>query len=123
MPLRYFFCCALSIAKLALSQRLYVSSYGGNVTTLDFKHRNDSCILRPVVTTNGCSPSPSWLELDHKTKTLYCVDEGNPTRNATVSSFLTTGNGTLVLQGKATTPIGGVSSVIFGNGTMMALAH
>jgi hypothetical protein len=115
--------CALS----ALSQatKIYVSSYSGNITTVSISPNinGGNLTLNAISSTNGCSPNPSWLELDKSRSHLYCADEGLNTPMANFASFATSQNGSLTLLDKITTLNGGVYSKIYGNGSALALAN
>ncbi|KAG5988699.1 hypothetical protein E4U43_004660, partial [Claviceps pusilla] len=74
---------------------LHVSSYNGNITTLDLGDMPTTGVplLRTVSSTNGCAGSPSWLTLDRTKSVLYCVDEGLTAANGSLSSFATSAHG------------------------------
>jgi len=106
---------------------IYVSSYSGNITTVEVTpNGNRSVLLETIHMNPGCAPNPSWLTLDQHTSTLYCADEGLSTpTNATFSSFQTSPyrNGTISLLSRITTLNGGVYSKIYGSGNVLAIAH
>lgn len=105
------------------ASRLFVSSYSGAVTTVDaVKNADGNYTLRSVSETYGCSESPSWLTYDAAQSVVYCADEGLTSPNGTISSFKVTENGTLVQLDKITTITGPVNSVVFANGTNLAVA-
>ncbi|PFH55478.1 hypothetical protein XA68_18198 [Ophiocordyceps unilateralis] len=73
----------------AMAQFLFVSSYDGNVTTLDMgalsssrpKAAPDGKVPKPVELktvgkTTACGDSPSILRLDMKRRIVYCLNEG-----------------------------------------------
>ncbi|TVY58300.1 putative 6-phosphogluconolactonase [Lachnellula cervina] len=105
---------AMSIATCRAT-KLYVSSYDGNITTINVTDRRVFGIqnqtkldLKPIAINNGCAPSPSWLHL--QSDTLFCADEGNTTPNKSIlASFKTNPNGTLLPLSKVTTPNGNLS--------------
>ncbi|KAG5980157.1 hypothetical protein E4U55_004345 [Claviceps digitariae] len=120
------------------SRFLYVSSYGGTITTSDMGMR-ETCsvncddattvttgvpLLRTVSSTNGCAGSPSWLTLDRAKSVLYCIDEGLTAVNGSLSSFATSAHGGLRKLDKVPTPGGPVSGVLYGqNRKGLAVAH
>jgi len=103
MRLQNIFVEALGLASLSQAARIYVSSYSGNISTVALTPKADGNLsLTPIALNTGCSPSPSWLELDSITSTLYC---------------------TLTLLNKIATPNGGVYSTIYSNDAVVAIAH
>ena len=109
-------------ASICTAARLFVSSYDGYITTLDVVNGSNGLSLAWLNATDGCAPRPSWLELDSKTNTLYCTDEG-ATDQSTVSSYKIEQDGSLTQHSKITTPAGGVSSTVYNNGSALAIAH
>ena len=124
MRLQNIFVEALGLASLSQAARIYVSSYSGNISTVALTPKADGNLsLTSIALNTGCSPSPSWLELDNITSTLYCTDEGTSnSTQASFSSFQTSSNGTLTLLNKIATPNGGVYSTIYSNDAV-AIAH
>ncbi|KAG5920882.1 hypothetical protein E4U53_003859 [Claviceps sorghi] len=120
----------LAASGTTTSRFLYVTSYGGDVTTLDL---GGTCVrdcgaqvplLRTVSSTDGCAGSPSWLTLDRAKSVLYCVDEGFKTANGSLSSFATSARGVLRRLDKVPTLKGPVSAVLYGQRRKgLALAH
>lgn len=116
-------------ATVSKAAKLYVSSYDGNITTINVVIPKDhsppsqgTLKAYPMAINNGCAPSPSWLQLH--SNILFCGEEGNPTPNSSIfASFQTTFDGSLGLLSKVTTLNGNVNSAIFGNGTAIALAE
>lgn len=110
--------------RLAAAEFLYVSSYDGNVTTLDLTSAagvDNPLVLKTVSTSQGCGENPSWLQLDHANSVLYCVDEGFDT-GGSLSSLRTNNDGSLTSLDTAATIVSPVSAVLFGtNG--LAMAH
>ncbi|KAG6008842.1 hypothetical protein E4U54_008644 [Claviceps lovelessii] len=118
---------ALFLASMAqASPFLHVSSYSGNITTLDLGDMPTTRVplLRTVSSTNGCAGSPSWLTLDRTKSVLYCVDEGLTAANGSLSSFATSAHGNLRRLDKVPTLGGPVSAVLYGKGRRgLAVAH
>jgi len=116
---------SLAITSFSRATKIYVSSYSGNITTVSVtpSTNGDNLTLSAISSTNGCSPNPSWLELDKSTSYLYCADEGLNTPMANFASFHTSQNGSLTLLDKITTLNGGVYSKIYSNGSFLALAN
>ncbi|KAF4977453.1 hypothetical protein FZEAL_6017 [Fusarium zealandicum] len=107
---------------------LYVASYSGTVTTLNFTRaeREDAPVtLERVSSTEGCAGSPSWLTLDHIHSVLYCTDEGiRDDKNGSLASFRTGADGRLTPLDKVETVLGPVSAVVYGeHGNGLAVAH
>lgn len=112
------------LASICAASRLYVSSYDGNITTLDVTTSASGVSLMWVNATDGCKPKPSWLELDSKTSTLYCIDEGDwDSTESTVSSYRVNQDGSLIQNSKIPIPAGGVSSTVYANGSALAISH
>lgn len=117
------------------SMLLYSASYNGYITTLNLTLSGTSCggvsggdgscnaTLKTLEFHDGCWPDPAWLELDKANSVLYCSDEGISARNGSLVSFRTSPLGTLEVLNKVETLKGPVSSVIYGGGKAMALAH
>lgn len=116
---------ALAVLPAASSSILYSSSYGGSVSALDLTLASAStpASLKIVASTKECSPDPSWLTLDSAQSRLYCVGEGLNSRNGSLSAFATSSNGSLSLVNKVDTIGGPVSSVVYGSGQGLAVAH
>ncbi|TVY14708.1 putative 6-phosphogluconolactonase [Lachnellula arida] len=118
---------AMSIATCRAT-KLYVSSYDGNITTINVTERHAFGIqnqnkldLNPIARNIGCAPSPSWLHLFNDT--LFCADEGNTTPNKSILvSFKTFPDGSLLPLANVTTPNGNVNFVIYGTETAPAIA-
>ncbi|KAF2229051.1 3-carboxy-cis,cis-mucoante lactonizing enzyme [Viridothelium virens] len=124
--LRFSSTLLASFITLGQATNLYVSSYNGSITTLELTSQNGSYQLRSVYENAGCSPNPSWLNLDQPHGYLYCQDEGLTVANGSLSSFSVAEDGELTLVDKAATITGPVNSVIYGNRTglrSIALAH
>jgi Lactonase, 7-bladed beta-propeller len=114
----------LTCSVLCHATKIYISSYSGNITTVSVDPKADGNLtLTTIVSTLGCLPNPSWLELDKKTSTLYCADEGLSTSNSNFTAFSTSPNGILSPLGRIVTLNGGVYSKIYGNGSALALAN
>ncbi len=64
----------LSLSRPGQAARLFVSSYSGNITTLDVTNTKDGVSLKAVAISQGCAPNPSWLEYNSKTSILYFTD-------------------------------------------------
>lgn len=115
-----------TLAVVASSTKLYVSSYTGNVTTLDLAHRNGSYELATVDTTGGCGANASWLQIDPRHENLYCLDEGIISGNGSINSFKIDASDIPKPNNHALTYDAPVNSAIYisPNGTqLMAVAH
>ena len=108
--------------------KLYISSYAGNITTLDLTSSNSSDYkLTLLASTPGCGLNASWLQLDKKHNTLFCLDENIVGTNGSLSSFkIDPSKNTLSRVGHSDTLIAPVNSAIYSgsNGSqLMAVAH
>ena len=117
----------LALAATVSATRLYVSSYAGNITTLDLTRTNETYKLSCIETNSGCSPNASWLQLDVKHQNLFCLDEGITTENGTLNSFkINPKSGSLTRVNSTVIPGAPVNSAIYtgANGTqLLAVAH
>lgn len=106
---------------------LYVSSYSGNVTTLNLTHTNNRYTLDPVASNNACAPNASFLTYDQHHQNLFCVNEGIVDKNGSLVSFKAdTQDGTLQKVNSTLTPAAPVNSAIYNgkNGSqLLAVAH
>ena len=108
---------------------LYVSSYAGTVTTLNFTHGATSCDLKNISTINSCGPDPSWLTWEPVNRNLYCSGEQTIAGNGSLTVLSSDANGTLTEMTKELTLNGGVNSVLYGKGngtgnaSFIAVAH
>jgi 6-phosphogluconolactonase (cycloisomerase 2 family) len=103
---------------------LYVTSYGGTLTTLNLTTHatTGQTSLRTVATVSGCGDA-SWLTLDYPNRTLYCLDEAIDGPTSTLFRFMTNGDGKVTLVDQVAVPNGAVSSVIYGSaGQGLAIA-
>ncbi|KAL0769424.1 hypothetical protein CaCOL14_008732 [Colletotrichum acutatum] len=117
----------LLLSSPAAATLLYASSYSGAITTLNLTLSGTNATqstLRSLSSSNGCAPSPSWLQLDKANARLFCTDEGLTTNVGTVSSFKTDADGVLEQLAKTETISGPVSAVVFGEkGQGLAIAQ
>ncbi|KAK1477180.1 hypothetical protein CCUS01_04998 [Colletotrichum cuscutae] len=117
----------LLLSSPAAATLLYASSYSGAVTTLNLTLSGANATqstLQSLSSSNGCAPSPSWLQLDKANARLFCTDEGLTTNVGTVSSFKTGADGVLEQLAKTETISGPVSAVVFGEkGQGLAIAQ
>ncbi len=108
--------------------KLYVSTYGGNITTLSVSRQQvqgtckESFNIRELAMTGECAENPSWLTLDQSQGILYCVGEGFAGPNGSLTSFETRTNGSLRKIAQSDTITGGVSAATYGSGAL-AIAH
>lgn len=110
-------------AQSSLAARLFISSYSGNVTTVDIARNADGNFsMNAIAETTGCEESPSWLTYDSVNSVVYCSDEGLTTVNGTLSSFKAIEDGSLVQLDKVDTITGGVKNEIYGDGSSLAVA-
>lgn len=65
----------LAISRLVASTTLFVANYAGFVTQLELSVSGDTYSLVDVSDTTNCGLSPSWLEIDQQTDSLFCINE------------------------------------------------
>ncbi|KAG8623350.1 hypothetical protein KVT40_008326 [Elsinoe batatas] len=118
---------SLSLAGLAAAVsavNLYATSYSGNVTSLSLTKGDDGSYSLEVTSTNqGCGVDPSWNTLDAETGIVYCSNEANNNRRSTITSYSTSESGALTPIDTVGTLYNPVSSIVYANGTALALAH
>jgi len=116
------------LAVAVSATKLYVSSYAGNITTLDLTNTNGTYNLAQIDTNNGCAPNASWLHIDAKYQNLYCLDENSASlTNGSLNSFkIDEKSGALTQVKRLATPAAPVNSIIYTspNGSqLLAVAH
>ena len=104
----------LALASAASATNLFVSDYGGTVSTYSLTAKNGNYSLKSIYTTQECAPNPSWLTLDANRGLLFCLNEGLETVNGSLSSFTINSDGTLNHIKNETTISGPVHGVIYG---------
>lgn len=118
--------CLLALSATTSAINLFVSDYSGNVTTLSLAASGSNYTLTKIHANDGCSPNPSWLEIDAANGLLYCSNEGLETSNGSLSTFSIDRDGSISLIQNTTTISGPVSSTIYGDPfgpKTIALAH
>ncbi|KJZ79815.1 hypothetical protein HIM_00529 [Hirsutella minnesotensis 3608] len=116
-------------AHAATSNFLFVSSYSGNVTTLDAAPLayavDDSAAIKlsAVSASSGCAGSPSFLTLNKDAATLFCVDEGLQSGGGALVSFKTTNDGSLEVLDRKESPKGPVFGALFNGEDSLGVAH
>ena len=117
----------LALGATAVSAtNLFVSDYGGTVTTFSLTANNGTYALNETHQSTECAPNPSWLTIDPNRGLLFCLNEGLETVNGSLSSFTIGGDGSLTHIQNTTTISGPVNGVIYGSATgqrAIALAH
>lgn len=112
------------LSSSALATNLYVSSYGGNITSLQLSHTRDGGYsLKELSFNEGSEPSPSWLTLTPENDVLYCLDEGLTTPNGSIASYKISDTGKMTLMDRHSVLSGPVSSVPYNNGRALVAAH
>ena len=108
--------------------RLFVASYAGTVITLELSYdapRGYS--LGVVASTKACFPKPSWITLDPVRNVLYCNEPGVngavKARQGTLHAFSIELDGSLVLRGSTSTPIGAAYSAVYGENQALGVAY
>lgn len=128
-----------ALASSAQAVKLYVSSYAddgqklGNVRTFELTqglgsyshgHRTghaNAVTVTKIATNQECGSAPSWLELSGKT--LYCVDEGFQTPNASLNTLTVAADGSLKRIAEIDTIQGPVANQFYNQRGAVALAH
>ncbi|KAK3625453.1 hypothetical protein LTR56_014292 [Elasticomyces elasticus] len=116
----------LAAAAAVSATNLFVSDYGGNITTFALTANNGTYALDQTFQTTKCAPNPSWLTIDVNHGLLFCMNEGLTSVNGSLSSFTINHDGSLTHVKNETTVSGPVNGVIYGNAAGqrgIALAH
>ena len=117
----------VTLALTVSASKLFVSSYTGNITTLDLTERNGIRKLSQIQVNHDCAPNASWLYLDSEHENLYCVDENFVGTNGSLHSFkLDKKSGALTHLKRSVIPLAPVHSTIYTspNGKqLLAIAH
>ncbi|TAQ91597.1 hypothetical protein B7494_g75 [Chlorociboria aeruginascens] len=101
---------------------LYVSSYGGDITTLQLNSdTTGKSSLKCLATNQGSMPNPSYLTLNNGV--VYCVNEGLSTPQGSLASYKTSDSGVLTQIDTRAVLNGPVHIAVYGNGTALAVAH
>ncbi len=108
----------------ALATNLWISSYAGNITSVQFiQSPSGAYSLKAVSTNDGCAPQASWLTKDEYNDAVYCVEEGFAGPNGTISSYKTSASGELTLIDEHSTIDGPVATVLYNGGKELVNAH
>ncbi|KAF3002115.1 hypothetical protein E8E13_009916 [Curvularia kusanoi] len=96
----------------AAAANLYAAHYSGTLNHLAFNGTS----LTLVSSEKTGQTLPSWITYDAAGKALYVPDENflDPASNAVLVSYSVGANGALTKKGNATTPRGGVATVLYG---------
>lgn len=117
----------VALALTVSAAKLFVSSYTGNITTLELTQSKGTYSLTQIQVSRGCAPNSSWLELDKKHGNLYCVDENFAGPNGSLHSFkVNQESGALKEVNCADIPLAPVHSTIYTNpkgAQLLAVAH
>ncbi|CAK7245641.1 MAG: hypothetical protein STHCBS139747_007225 [Sporothrix thermara] len=115
---------ALGLVQPIAAVLVYVTSYSGTLTSLNLTLSGDAATnstscgprasIQRLAVNSGCAPSPSWLTLDRPNGILYCLDESLGNANGSLSSYKTSGNGTLTQLKRIDTPAGPVYATMYG---------
>ena len=115
----------VTLALTVSASKLFVSSYTGNITTLELTKSKNS--LAQIQVNNACAPNASWLHLDAKHKILYCIEENIVGSNGSLHSFkVDKTSGALTKIQNITIPQAPVHATIYTSpkGTqLLAVAH
>jgi hypothetical protein len=117
----------LSLAGLTTSvaaTNLYVSSYGGNITSLKLSALpQGGYSFETIATINGSAPQPSWLTRDEFTGAIYEVDEVYAGTNSTIASYKASTDGQLTIINRQSTINGPVHTAVYNEGKALVAAH
>lgn len=118
---------AAALVATCSATKLYVSSYNGNITTLDLTNTNGAYHLAQIQSTDQCQQNASWLTFDATRHHLYCLDEGIVASNGSLNSFkVDHESGALTKLKNQMTLAAPVNSIIYEgkNGAqLLAVAH
>jgi hypothetical protein len=107
-----------------MASRLFVASYSGTITTLEFLGSNSSGYSLGIVEqTKAVSPNPSSLTLDKSRKILYATEPGVNGPNGTLNSLAISSNGSLSLADSMATPQGAANARLYGKGQAIGAAY
>lgn len=104
-----------------VATHLYVSSYIGTITTLEYSQRKGT--LETIFVDNGAPKNTSFLLLNKPKDVLYVVEEGFDLPNGYVSTYKTSHSGKLTQLDRHSTIGGPVHQVVYNNGKALAVAH
>lgn len=119
----------VTLAFTVSASKLLVSSYTGNITTLDLTESKGIHSLAQIQVSQACAPNASWLHLDAKHEFLYCLEEDIIGANGSLHSFKVDKNsGALTHVKNLTIPAAPVHATIYtspsdGGGQLLAVAH
>ena len=119
------FCLLSDAVRLTMASRLFVASYAGTISTLNFSANSSSSTgytLDLIAQTDAVGPNPSWLTLDQKRNILYCTEPGLMSTHGTLNSLAIEDNGTLALVNAVSTPIGAAYAGIYGEDDAIGVA-
>ncbi|KAF9697077.1 hypothetical protein EKO04_004986 [Ascochyta lentis] len=96
----------------AAAANLYATHYSGTINHLAF----DNSSLTLVSSAKTGQTLPSWITYDAASKKLYIPDENfvNEDSKGILVSYSVGANGALTKAGNATTPRGGVATILYG---------
>lgn len=113
-----------TVAAVATTTNLFVSSYAGTISTLLLSPETiGGYSLTTTAVNTVAATNPSFLTRDELNGIVYSVDEGFSGPNGSVSSYSSSKSGKLTLLGRTVTLGGPVSSVVYNGGKGLALAH
>ncbi|RDW85088.1 hypothetical protein BP6252_02678 [Coleophoma cylindrospora] len=110
-----FTAAALCLIAPSTAVNLYAAAADGNVTTLSLtRAANTSYQLSITAKTAECESYPSWLGIESKSRTLYCLDRGlSDSVNGSLNSFNMAADGSLTRIDRVLAPLSGVGADIF----------
>jgi 6-phosphogluconolactonase (cycloisomerase 2 family) len=107
-----------------LATNLWVSSYVGEITSLQLSHLpKGGYSLIEVAVNNGSALQPSWLTKNEYKDVVYCVNEAFNGPNGTIATYKPSANGVLSQIDVQSTIIGPVSAIVYNGGKGLAAAH
>lgn len=111
---------------VALSSKLYISSYDGQIYTFSltkesaYNTKNNTYALTQTSSINATASSPAWLTLDSDSHTLFSVCENVP---GSIGTYSISTSGQLTETSATDTVREPVHATLYNNGAAMVAAH
>ena len=105
--------------------RLFVASYEGSITTLEFAQTaSQGYSLDIIAQTTACRPVPSWITLDPARDIIYATEAGVSSERVTgtLHTLFIQRDGTLLPLDSIRTPVGAAYAALYGDNQALAIA-